>query len=186
MMYESNDTTAAVRDLDRLMLEVKFRIPPLHPSTVRRARLVEQVRVKGCRVVGVTAPAGYGKSTFLAEWARIEDRRVAWLSLDRFDDDPGTFLGPSAAAYGHIDSDRADLVEGGPGDRHPRTQPSCAASGRSLCRQPGLVDLARAVMAENRVQDDNQSAAFKCSLSTGASETRRRSSPNRNSRNEAW
>jgi hypothetical protein len=55
MMYESNDTTAAVRDLDRLMLEVKFRIPPLHPSTVRRARLVEHVRVSGCRVVGYRA-----------------------------------------------------------------------------------------------------------------------------------
>jgi hypothetical protein len=113
------------------MLEVKFRIPPLHPSTVRRARLVEQVRVSGCRVVGVTAPAGYGKSTFLAEWARIEDRRVAWLSLDRFDDDPGTFLGPSAAAYGHIDSDRADLVEEARGIGTPvlsRAAPRLAAA----------------------------------------------------------
>ncbi len=43
-------------------------------------------------MVGVTAPAGYGKSTLLAEWAHAEDRRVAWVSLDRFDDDPAALL----------------------------------------------------------------------------------------------
>jgi LuxR family transcriptional regulator, maltose regulon positive regulatory protein len=50
--------------------------------------LVETARGSGRRVVGVSAPAGYGKSTLLAQWARAEDRRVAWVSLDRFDDDP--------------------------------------------------------------------------------------------------
>ena len=39
-------------------------------------------------MVGITAPAGYGKSTLLAEWAETEDRRVAWVSFDRLDDDP--------------------------------------------------------------------------------------------------
>jgi LuxR family maltose regulon positive regulatory protein len=61
--------------------------------------------------VGITAPAGYGKSTFLAEWARMEDRRVVWVSLDRFDDDPVAFLGLLASAYRNIDPDRVDLVE---------------------------------------------------------------------------
>ena len=43
-------------------------------------------------MVGITAPAGYGKSTLLAEWAHAEDRPVAWVSLDRFDDDPAALL----------------------------------------------------------------------------------------------
>ena len=58
-------------------------------------------------MVGITAPAGYGKSTFLAEWAEREDRRVAWLSLDRLDDDPSALLFLLASAYagisGHMD-----------------------------------------------------------------------------------
>ncbi len=61
-------------------------------------------------MVGVTAPAGYGKSTLLAEWAEAEDRRVGWVSLDRLDDDPAALLSVLAAAYGRISSDRTDLV----------------------------------------------------------------------------
>ena len=61
-------------------------------------------------MVGVTAPAGYGKSTLLAEWAVAEDRRVAWVSLDRFDDDPAVLLALLASAYARISPGSADLV----------------------------------------------------------------------------
>ena len=61
-------------------------------------------------MVGVTAPAGYGKSTLLAQWARAEDRRVAWVSLDRFDDDPAALLALLASAYARVSPGNADLV----------------------------------------------------------------------------
>ena len=85
--------------LDQLLLDAKLARPGRRKGTVRRHALIERARASGCRVVGVTAPAGYGKSTLLAEWARAEDRRVAWVSLDRFDDDPGVLLTLLAAAY---------------------------------------------------------------------------------------
>jgi LuxR family maltose regulon positive regulatory protein len=72
--------------------------------------LVNTARSSGCRVVAVTAPAGYGKSTFLAEWAAAEDRRVAWVSLGRFDDDPGMLLVSLASAYWRAGLGSADLV----------------------------------------------------------------------------
>ncbi len=53
-------------------------------------------------MVGVTAPAGYGKSTLLAEWAHVERRPVAWVSLDRFDDDPTALLTLLASAFAGI------------------------------------------------------------------------------------
>jgi len=59
------------------------------PGAVSRAGLVEAARSSDCRLVAVTAPAGYGKSTFLAEWAAAEDRRVVWVSLDRVGVLPG-------------------------------------------------------------------------------------------------
>ena len=58
----------------------------------------------------MTAPAGYGKSTLLAEWARVEDRSVAWVSLDGFDDDPAALLALLASAYGRIAPGSADLI----------------------------------------------------------------------------
>ena len=86
-------------------------------DSVSRAGLIEAARTRASRVVALTAPAGYGKSTLLAQWAAAEDRSVAWVSLDRFDDDPVVLLGLLASAYARIGPDSADLVAdmGGPG-----------------------------------------------------------------------
>ena len=80
------------------------------PGAVSRAGLVEAARSSDCRLVAVTAPAGYGKSTFLAEWAAAEDRRVVWVSLDRFDDDPAMLLASLASASCRAGLGSADLV----------------------------------------------------------------------------
>ena len=96
--------------LDALLLDAKLSVPQPRPGTVSRAGLIETARASDCRVVGVTAPAGYGKSTLLAEWALAEDRRVAWVSLDRFDDDPAVLLTLLASAYARVSPGNADLV----------------------------------------------------------------------------
>jgi LuxR family maltose regulon positive regulatory protein len=100
-----------------VLLDVKLSVPPPRPGVVSHADLVEAARSSDCRLVAVTAPAGYGKSTFLAEWAAAENRRVAWVSLDRFDDDPAMLLVSLASAFGRVDPGGADLVAdmGGPG-----------------------------------------------------------------------
>jgi LuxR family maltose regulon positive regulatory protein len=61
-------------------------------------------------VVGLCAPAGYGKTTLLVEWALAEHRRVAWLSLDRFDDDPALLLTVMASAYARVSPGNTDLI----------------------------------------------------------------------------
>ena len=106
----SVDAPSPAPELSRLLLDAKFSVPQPRLGAVSRAKLIETARSSDCRVVGVTAPAGYGKSTFLTQWARAEDRRVAWVSLDRFDDDPAMLLVSLAAAYGRADPGYADLV----------------------------------------------------------------------------
>ncbi|MFC5266026.1 LuxR C-terminal-related transcriptional regulator [Kribbella qitaiheensis] len=96
--------------LDRLLLDVKFSIPQPRPGWVSRAELIERARSSDCRVVGVTAPAGYGKSTLLVQWAFAEDRRVGWVSLNRFDDDPVALLTLLASAYARVSPGNAGLV----------------------------------------------------------------------------
>jgi LuxR family maltose regulon positive regulatory protein len=91
------DPTTAM--LEAVLLEAKLSAPHRRPGSVSRAGLIEGARASGCRVVGVTAPAGYGKSTLLAEWAVAEDRRVVWVSFDRLDDDPALVLSLLASAY---------------------------------------------------------------------------------------
>jgi LuxR family maltose regulon positive regulatory protein len=92
-------TPSPAPELGQFLLDAKFSVLRPRPGTVSRGNLVETARSSDCRLVAVTAPAGYGKSTFLAEWAAKEDRPVAWVSLDRFDDEPGTLLASLASAY---------------------------------------------------------------------------------------
>ncbi len=97
-------------EFDSLLLDAKLSVPQPRPGSVSRAELIEPARASGCRLVGVTAPAGYGKSTLLVEWALAEDRRVAWVSLDRFDDDPAVLLTLLASAYARVSPGNTDLV----------------------------------------------------------------------------
>ena len=90
-------------ELDRLLLDAKLLVPePPARGSVSRADIFESARSSARRVVGITAPAGYGKSTLMAEWAHAEERPVAWVSLDRFDDDPAALLTLLASAYAQV------------------------------------------------------------------------------------
>src|SRR5690349_12116173 len=97
--------------LSRSLLDAKFSVPAPRPDAVSRGGLIEAARSSDCRLVAVTAPAGYGKSTFLAEWAATEHRHVAWVALDRFDDDPAALLTSLAAAYCRAGLASRDLIE---------------------------------------------------------------------------
>jgi LuxR family transcriptional regulator, maltose regulon positive regulatory protein len=99
-----------VAGLDVLLLDSKLSVPQPRPGSVSRAELIEMARASDFRVIGVTAPAGYGKSTLLVEWALAEDRRVAWVSLDRYDDDPALLLTLLASAYARVSPASAGLV----------------------------------------------------------------------------
>jgi MFS family permease len=78
--------------LDEVLVDAKLSVPLPRSGVVPRSQLIERARASGCQVVGVSAPAGYGKTTLLVEWALTEDRAVGWVSLDRFDDDPRLLL----------------------------------------------------------------------------------------------
>jgi LuxR family maltose regulon positive regulatory protein len=75
------------------ILATKLYVPPPRPNAVRRARLMERLNngLRG-RLTLVSAPAGFGKSTLVSEWAAISGRPVAWLSLGEDDSDPARFL----------------------------------------------------------------------------------------------
>ena len=89
---------AALR-LDEQLLDTRLRVPDAAAGLVSRLEIIDAARTSSCRLVAVTAPPGYGKSTLLAEWARTEDRQVAWVSLNRLDNDPAALLAVLAASF---------------------------------------------------------------------------------------
>jgi LuxR family maltose regulon positive regulatory protein len=81
------------------VVESKIHPPATAAGAVSRTALVNRLRADlGARAVSVVAPAGYGKTTLLAQWAARDDRWFAWIALDRRDNDPVVLLRHLAAA----------------------------------------------------------------------------------------
>ena len=72
--------------LEPPLLRTKVTRPPLPAEYVARPRLTEQIEraVRG-PVTLISAPAGYGKTNLLIEWAQSTKCRVAWLTFDSAD-----------------------------------------------------------------------------------------------------
>jgi LuxR family maltose regulon positive regulatory protein len=82
-----------------VLLATKLHLPPLRPGFVPRPRLLERLSEGTAHELTlVSAPAGFGKTSVLAEWARSSAKPVAWLSLDQGDSDPARFWRYLAAA----------------------------------------------------------------------------------------
>ena len=76
----------------------KLEAPPIEKHTVLRPRITTKIerhvgkdRSRG-DVLLVSSPAGYGKTTALAQWASVTDLPVMWYHLDASDNDPQAFI----------------------------------------------------------------------------------------------
>src|SRR5215218_9757026 len=95
-------STAATAAPDAL-LATKLHIPHTRPGFVVRPRLVDRLApAHEGELTLVCAPAGFGKTALLADWARRDPRPVAWLSLDDPDNDPARFWRHVAAALDRV------------------------------------------------------------------------------------
>jgi LuxR family maltose regulon positive regulatory protein len=103
------------------LLATKLHIPRTRPGFLARPRLLERLAEgMGRELVLVCTPAGFGKTTRLADWARGGQRPVAWLSLDEGDNDPARFWRHAAAALDGVHpgvAERAAALLGPPSPR---------------------------------------------------------------------
>jgi len=93
------------------LLATKLHVPGPQPGFVARPRLLERLEEGLARgLLLVCAPAGFGKTSLLADWARRGQRPVAWLSLDEGDNDPARFWRHVVAALGRARPGIAEQV----------------------------------------------------------------------------
>lgn len=88
------------------ILQTKLFIPRRRPDNIQRPRLLEHLNAEGGhQITLISAPAGFGKTTLLAEWIATSERCVTWLSLDQSDNDPTLFWGGFLAALQRLEAD---------------------------------------------------------------------------------
>lgn len=94
------------------MIRTKF-VPPLKPSgIIGRQRLRDLDPVRHHKVTFVRAPAGYGKTTLLAQWfddLKLRGAVVGWVTLDERERSGGRLLGCIAAMMGRDPRTGIDL-----------------------------------------------------------------------------
>jgi LuxR family transcriptional regulator, maltose regulon positive regulatory protein len=82
-----------------LMRESKLRGPAIRRGVVARGRLAAlRLAAERSRLVLVSAPAGYGKSTLVAQWCDLDPRVACWVALGHGENDPVVLLLRVAAA----------------------------------------------------------------------------------------
>jgi len=77
-----------------VLLATKVHVPAIGVQLVHRGALLDVLSAgRNRKLTLLSAPAGWGKTTVLAQWALAagEDQRFGWLSLDPSDNDPVWF-----------------------------------------------------------------------------------------------
>jgi LuxR family transcriptional regulator, maltose regulon positive regulatory protein len=120
--------------------------PPVHrPGLVLRTALLE--RLADVRddvpLVLLTAPAGYGKTTVLSQWAAADDRRFSWVTVEEADGDPVRLARQIAVALHQLeplDPTVFRALDAGDGSRHVVALPHLLRSLRQWSA-PGVLVL---------------------------------------------
>ena len=127
--------------------ESKLEPPAVRQGIVDRTALVDHlVATHQPSVIAVVAPAGYGKTTLLAQWAERKQPRVVWLSVDARDNDPTVLLTYLAVLF-----DRVERVE-------PKVFRSLASPGAGMAGLTALVSSIASIQAPVAVVLDNAEA----------------------------
>ena len=122
----------AVTELPFELAQFKLAPPLARPGTVEKADVVARLCSTSARLATVVAPPGYGKTTLLAQWAEVDPRRFAWVTLDGRDDRDATmFLRYIAAAMftaGVLAPEVFEALSGPAASAWPRSVPPIGAA----------------------------------------------------------
>ena len=95
-----------------MSLAVKSGRPLSREGLVRRPRLLAKLDAgRDTPFVAIIAPAGYGKTSLLAEWAATERRPSAWLALEEWHDDAVVLVREIVSCLEEIEPVEAELVD---------------------------------------------------------------------------
>jgi LuxR family maltose regulon positive regulatory protein len=127
--------------------------PLVRPGTVARSSLLQRLAEGDThRIVSVVAPAGYGKTTLLSQWAERSTQAFAWVSVAEPDNDPKVLLTYVAKALDAVEpiGDRVFDALASPGSSVPGTVVPRLGSAFSSMSSPVILVLDDVHVLRNR------------------------------------
>ena len=126
-------------------VEAKIQRPVYRDGLIARTRLLDALAATptSASLILLTAPAGYGKTTVLSQWAAEDSREFAWVTVDEADGDPVRLAGHVALALHRIqplDPAVFRALAAGDGSRHLAALAHLLTSLRNWNR-PGVLVL---------------------------------------------
>jgi LuxR family maltose regulon positive regulatory protein len=109
---------------------------------------------RSLRLATVVAPAGYGKTTLLVQWAARDERPFVWLSIDEHDNDPVILLRHLAAALERVEPLDASVADGLAGESIWRVAAPRVTNAFAARRQPFVAVLDDADLLHKRDSAD--------------------------------
>jgi LuxR family transcriptional regulator, maltose regulon positive regulatory protein len=126
-----------------MSLAVKSGRPLSREGLVQRPRLIAKLTHGGdTPLVVIVAPAGYGKTSLLAEWATQEERPSVWLALEEWHDDPIRLTREIVAAIEElepVDGSLLDALDGPALDLGSTVLPALAVALEGRCHPIVLI-----------------------------------------------
>ncbi len=94
------------------LLPTKLYMPPGRAGSVPRPRLQARLVLHPqTRLILISAPAGYGKTTLVSDWLQqLDGIATCWLALDKEDSDPQQFFRYLAAAVAPLPGVQSSLI----------------------------------------------------------------------------
>lgn len=121
--------------------EVKFLVPPARATAVQRPDLIRRLKPEARhKLILVSAPAGFGKTTLLSQWAMESEIPVAWVALDPSDNDPGRLFSAIAFALDRLPGPAGRPVSG--------ALPQASGGGLGKAFLPALANRLSSLAAE--------------------------------------
>ncbi len=111
--YKNEVQLPEVRGAGDVIFPSKFCSPELNPDDITRGQLLTRLDLfLNKELILICAPAGFGKTTLLAQWyTGLKERgiKASWLRLDHHDKQPVRFLTHITSALTLADENVADL-----------------------------------------------------------------------------
>ena len=103
--------------MQEIVLKTKLHIPTTRSECISRPQLIDKLSGGlNHKLILVSAPAGFGKSTIISEWIRQSELlspeyKTTWISLDEGDNDLQRFISYFAAAFELIDHETGIKIQ---------------------------------------------------------------------------